>query len=125
VTPNRSGTVGGHGGPNGPGNLLASIPCIPDGGSCSGYNADFCPFPPAGELFAGIARSVSFGEAIEIPFDDVTLGANLPSHRAVAPVPLPAGLPLNTAAPGLLGLAGRRPTRAAARGPTERRQFRG
>jgi hypothetical protein len=106
VSLNFAGSVGVYDDLNGTGNLLATLNLNPNAGSCPGYNAGFCPFSPTGVLFAGIAKSISFGGvANQIVFDDITFGSDVPGP---APIPLPATLPLAAAALGALALLRRR-----------------
>lgn len=70
------------------------IGCPPNPG------ATFCPFAPAGVAFAGTARSVDFGGALnDAVFDNVTLGQ-------VAPAVVPEPATVLLVAAGLLGVAG-------------------
>jgi hypothetical protein len=67
---------------NGGGNLLATLdlPLTPFGGAgCSGAYS-YCPWEQVGVSFDGIARSVVFdGNANYIGFDNITLGASVPT----------------------------------------------
>jgi hypothetical protein len=90
---NTGGSISVYDGLSGTGNLLATLdlPTTPTG-SCTGYNAGFCPFFPIGVGFAGIARSVSFaGVANQIVFDDVTFGSVTPGEGTV-PEPMTLAL---------------------------------
>jgi hypothetical protein len=112
VSVSFAGSVDVYDGENGTGNLLASVDLSPNAGSCPDYNAGFCPFSPAGVLFAGTAKSISFGGvANQIVFDDITFGSDVPGPGpgpGPAPIPLPASLPLAALALGALGLLRRR-----------------
>jgi hypothetical protein len=78
---------------NGGGNLLATLdlPVTPSGGpGCSGKYS-YCPCEPIGVSFQGIAKSVVFGgSANYIGFDNITLGASVPTPG----VPEPSSLAL-------------------------------
>ncbi len=92
---------------NGTGNLLATLNLLPNAGSCPGYGAGFCPYGPAGVLFEGIARSVSFGGvANQIVFDDITFGSDVPGPGGG--VPEPATWAMLIMGFGLVGSAARR-----------------
>jgi hypothetical protein len=76
---NQPGFVTVWDGPNGTGNILATLvlPITPsDGGDPNGA---FSPFFPIGVAFAGTALSVDFGGTIDqIGFDNITLGSETP-----------------------------------------------
>jgi len=103
------GSISVYDGLNGMGNLLATLNlATTPTGSCSAYNAGFCPFVASGIGFAGTALSVSFaGVANQIVFDDVTFGSVTPDP--ISPIPLPAGgLLLLTALGGAAALRRRK-----------------
>ena len=76
---NEGGSVSAYDGLNGTGNLLATLALPTNGGSCPGYDADFCPFTAAGVGFAGTALSINFAGALnQIVFDDVTFDSITP-----------------------------------------------
>jgi len=82
------GTVSVYSGLDGAGSLLATLalPVTPPGGSpeCS-YGA-YCPWVPIGVSFAGVAQSVVFtGTANYIGFDNITLGASVPTPGVPEP----------------------------------------
>lgn len=107
-----TGSVGVFDGLNGTGTLLASVDLSANLVGCDAYGAGFCPFGPAGVLFSGTAKSVSFaGVANQIVFDDITFGTDIPGPDPVAPIPLPASLPLLLA--GIGGIAALRRARRA------------
>lgn len=111
VSASFSGAVQVYDGLNGTGNLLATLNLVPNanaGAVCApaGYTGSFCPFSPAGVLFDGVARSVSFGGvANQIVFDDITFGSDVPGPD---PVPAPAALALFGLGVLALGAARRR-----------------
>lgn len=76
---NDPGFVNVYDGPNGTGNILATLglPVTPsDGGDPFG---SFSPFYPVGVSFAGTAASVGFGGvADQIGFDNITFGTDTP-----------------------------------------------
>jgi hypothetical protein len=85
-----NGSVRIYSGLNGTGVLLASIAVPENAVGCPAYNAQYCPFGSAGAAFAGIARSVDFGEAGGLngpAFDDLTLGASRPGMGPGIPEP--------------------------------------
>ncbi len=97
----NAGVVNVYDGLNGTGNVLATINLATTPQSCSGFNADFCPFVAIGIQFAGIAQSVGFGGvANQIVFDDITFGSDIVGGD---PVPLPGAIPFM-----ITGLAGLR-----------------
>jgi hypothetical protein len=110
VSVSFSGAVQVYDGLNGTGNLLATLNLVPNANSGSvcapaGFTGSFCPFSPAGVLFDGVARSVSFGGvANQIVFDDITFGSDRPGD----PVPAPAALALFGLGVLALGAARRR-----------------
>jgi hypothetical protein len=77
-------------GTNGAGNVLATL-ALPttSTGTCSGYNAGFCPFVANGIGFKCTAKSIGFaGVADQIAFDDITFGSVTPGPQPTA-VPEP------------------------------------
>jgi hypothetical protein len=70
------------------GNVLATLPLVPNGSGCGGDpTGAFNCWTPIGVAFAGIAKSVDFsGVANQIGFDDITLGSATPG------VPEPASI---------------------------------
>jgi hypothetical protein len=90
----QPGSVSVFDGPDGTGNLLATLdpPTTPTGG-CPGYGADFCPFFPIGVSFLGTAHSVAFQILPNrSAFDDVTFGSATPGVPVPGPI-VGAGLP--------------------------------
>ena len=75
-------TVTVYDGPDGTGNVLATLPLATnfDSGGCTGDpTGGACNWDPVGVTFAGTARSVSFGgSADKAGFDDITLGSETP-----------------------------------------------
>jgi hypothetical protein len=93
------GSIQVYSGVDGTGTLLATLDLPVTGVGCPAYNADFCPFFPAGVTFSGVAESINFGgTADQIVFDDVTFGSSSPGPGT----PEPASLILLGS--GLLGL---------------------
>lgn len=92
---NQPGSVVVYAGPNGTGNILASIALSITSASCSGDPAgDFCQFDPIGVTFMGTAMSVAFGgTANQVAFDNITLGSATPGGGGVPE-------------PGVLGMFG-------------------
>lgn len=106
-----TGSVQVYDGLDGTGNVLGSVSLISNLGSCPGYNADFCPFGPAGVNFSGTARSISFGGvANQIAFDDVTFGSSTPGVPAL---PEPATWAMMLVGFGGMGVALRRRRKTA------------
>ena len=81
-----SAAVGGpvtvYDGPDGTGNVLATINVVANfnGDGCTGDpTGSFCNWDAIGVTFAGTAKSVNFGgTANQVGFDDVTLGSSTP-----------------------------------------------
>ena len=87
-------------GPDGTGNLLATLALPVTGPGCDGLPQSFCPFFPIEVSFTGTAQSVAFdAPARQIGLDDVTF---------IGVIPLPAGLPLLLGGLAMLGLLRRR-----------------
>jgi hypothetical protein len=87
------GVVNVYDGLDGTGNLLASLdlPVTPSGGSPECTYGAYCPWVPIGVSFGGVAESVVFtGTANYIGFDNITLGASIPTPG----VPEPSSLAL-------------------------------
>ncbi|MEP6764923.1 MAG: PEP-CTERM sorting domain-containing protein [Gemmatimonadaceae bacterium] len=90
--PGVPGALNIFSGLNGTGMLLGTVmlPVTPFGsvaGCPPNPGASFCPFKFAGTSFNGVARSVSFGSALnDFVFDDITIG----SAVAVSAVPEPS-----------------------------------
>lgn len=108
---NNTGSINVFDDLNGTGNLLASLDLGLTPSTCGPeFAAGFCPFVAQGVAFNGVAKSVSFGGvANQVAFDDVTFGSVIPDPEPeVAPIPLPAGLPLALAAFGALAFLRRR-----------------
>jgi hypothetical protein len=82
------GSVSVWSGLDGTGSLLASLdlPVTPSGGSAECTYGNYCPWEPIGVAFSGIAESVNFsGVADYIAFDNVTLGASIPTSGVPEP----------------------------------------
>jgi hypothetical protein len=82
------GVVNVYDGLNGTGNLLASLdlPITPSGGSPECTYGSYCPWVPIGVSFTGVAQSVVFaGTANYIGFDNITLGASVPTPGVPEP----------------------------------------
>jgi hypothetical protein len=99
TAPYQAGSVTVYSGLDGTGTLLATLNLsLTSSGSCTGYNAGFCPFVASGVTFAGTAESINFnGVANEIVFDDVTFGSatpGAPSNPPPVTTPEPASLAL-------------------------------
>lgn len=100
---------------NATGNLIASLdlpmtaegPGDPQGGTGDPLGS-FGTFDPIGVSFEGTAKSIDFGGTInQIGFDNITFGSEIPGEEGgvdpeLAPIPLPAGLPLLAGGLGLL-----------------------
>ncbi len=68
------------------GNILATLdlPVTPSGGAPECTYGDFCPWSPVGVSFSGTALSVNFsGTVNQIGFDNITLGASIPTPGGV------------------------------------------
>jgi hypothetical protein len=86
---NNPGFINVYDGLNGTGNILTtlSLPTTPNNGAPD-PTGQFSPFLPIGVSFNGIARSVDFGgTANQIGFDNITLGAAIPTSSTSVPEP--------------------------------------
>lgn len=102
----QTGSLGVYSGLDGTGTLLATLNlALTSTGSCSGYNAPFCPFVPVGVAFTGTAESIAFsGVANQIVFDDVTFGSTTPGPSPAPGVtPEPSSIALLLTGVGALG----------------------
>ena len=100
---NHVGFVSVYDGLGGTGNLLATLnlPITPSGGSPECTYGAYCPWVPVGVAFSGTAQSVVFGgSANYIGFDNITLGASIPTPG----VPEPSTLALLAGGLGALAL---------------------
>ena len=109
---NNPGSISVYDGLNATGNILATLalPLTPFDGAPD-PTGQFSPFVAAGTSFAGIAKSIDFAGTInQIAFDNITFGSATPGggNGGMAPIPLPASLPLMIFALGGLGLITRR-----------------
>lgn len=65
---------------------VLSLAVTPSGGPGCDGTASYCPFTPTGIAFAGTAESVVFsGTADYIAFDNITLGASVPTGAVPEP----------------------------------------
>ncbi|HNZ57317.1 MAG TPA: PEP-CTERM sorting domain-containing protein [Methylophilaceae bacterium] len=93
---------------NGTGSLLGTLALAAqyNANGCIGDpNGIFCNWSQAGLSFSGVAKSISFTDAINyVAFDNVTLGANL----FATPVPEPETYAMLLSGLGLIGFTARR-----------------
>jgi hypothetical protein len=109
---NNPGSITVYDGPDGTGNVLATLdlPVTPsDGGDPQG---DFSPFFPIGVAFNGTAMSVDFaGTVNQVGFDDITIGSETPGGPGIidtAPVPTMSTWALLVLTLLMFGVAARR-----------------
>jgi hypothetical protein len=77
----NTGVVTVYDGPNGTGNLLATVPLAATGTPCSGSAYYYSCWSPQGVAFPGVAQSVDFSGATNmIGFDNITLGSQTPTY---------------------------------------------
>jgi len=92
ATHGSSGSVNVYDGPNGTGNLLASLQLPATGSFCNNSNELYSCWDPIGVSFIGTAQSVSFAIADNsVAFDNVTLGSNTPNNGVIITTPSLAG----------------------------------
>jgi hypothetical protein len=87
---NNPGFINVYDGLNGTGSILTTLnlPTTPNSGAPD-PTGEYSPFLPIGVSFNGIARSVDFGgTANQIAFDNITLGATIPTGGTQVPEPL-------------------------------------
>jgi hypothetical protein len=86
---NNPGFINVYDGLNGTGNILTtlSLPTTPNNGAPD-PTGQFSPFLAIGVSFSGVAKSVDFGgTANQIAFDNITLGAAIPTSSTSVPEP--------------------------------------
>jgi hypothetical protein len=108
AAPVTGGSINVWSGLDDTGTLLTtlSLPLTTDGATIAGcFGTDYCPFVPIGVTFAGTAMSVDFaGTDNFIGFDNITLGASVPTGA----VPEPASWAMMLTGLGLVGNAMRK-----------------
>ena len=106
------GTVNVYDGPDGTGNVLASLNLATNSDSCGGDpSGQYNCWTAIGVPFAGTAFSVGFGgSANYIVFDDITLGSERPGGDTT--VPEPTALLLLGSALGFVGIRRMRQNKA-------------
>jgi hypothetical protein len=83
-----TGSVTVYDGPNGTGNVLATVQLPAAGDNCGGSQFTFSCWQTSGITFTGTAQSVNFaGVANQIGFDNITLGSNTPNNGVIITTP--------------------------------------
>jgi hypothetical protein len=83
-----TGSVTVYDGPNGTGNVLATVPLPATGGNCDGSQYFYSCWQTSGITFTGTAQSVNFaGSDDGIGFDNITLGSNTPNDGVIITTP--------------------------------------
>ena len=89
----QSGSVTVYDGPNGTGNVLATVTLPVTGTDCMGSTEPYSCWSPIGVSFKGVAMSVNFAGADNgIAFDNITIGSQKPNAGVIVnTASLPAG----------------------------------
>ena len=83
-----TGSVTVYDGPNGTGNVLATVQLPATGDNCDNSQYTFSCWQTSGITFTGTAQSVNFaGVANQIGFDNITLGSNMPNAGVIITTP--------------------------------------